>query len=216
MDVQPAAGPAVPNERKNSKVVRRARTAAATAARKRAATGGAPEDDGGEDASTTPSSGDSNASGLRFMRRSTSPAASMASNMSDLSDLRPSSTGNRLLVTSNDIQCAEGFRPVHIPSLTSALSHHLLCPICKKKDTLVVGIHEERSLGAAGVLNFKCTHCKETTVQVPTSPSIASGKKKGELQELNLRVCLASVVAGMSENGAARFLGILGMPYSAH
>ena len=76
----------------------------------------------------------------------------------------------------------------------------------------MVGIHEERSLGAAGVLNFKCTHCKETTVQVPTSPSIASGKKKGELQELNLRVCLASVVAGMSENGAARFLGILGMP----
>ena len=76
MDGQPAAGPAVPNERKNSKAVRRARTAAATAARKRAATDGAPEDDGDDDASKTPSSGDSNASGLRFMRRSTSPVMS--------------------------------------------------------------------------------------------------------------------------------------------
>ena len=45
MDGQPAAGPAVPNERKNSKAVRRARTAAATAARKRAATDGAPYPD---------------------------------------------------------------------------------------------------------------------------------------------------------------------------
>ena len=89
--------PAVPSERRNSKAVRRARTAAATAARKRSAPSGAAEDDVDEDRSRTPGSSGSSASGMRFMRRSTSPAFSIASNMSELSDLRPSATGNRLV-----------------------------------------------------------------------------------------------------------------------
>ena len=115
--------------------------------------------------------------GPRFMRRSTSPAMSVASSMSEHSDFRPSSTGNRLLVNGGGMQSAQGFRPVHIPSLTSALSPHLLCPVCKKKQTLRVTIDEERSLGAAGVLSFMCSSCKEPTVHVPASPALA-GKEK--------------------------------------
>ena len=167
MDGQPRADPAVPSQRKNSRAVRRARTAAANAARKRSAPNGASEDDGDEPSEKSPSSGSSNGSGPRFMRRSTSPALSVGSNTSEHSDFRPSSSRNRLLVGASQIQSAQGFRPVHIPSMTSALSPHLLCPKCKKKGTLTVGMETERSLGAAGVLNFICSQCKEQTVSVP-------------------------------------------------
>ena len=85
----------------------------------------------------------SSGSGPRFMRRASSPALSVVSHTSEHSDFRPSSTRNRLLTSPPAVQPAQGFRPVHIPSLTSALSPHLKCPDCRRTGCLHISISDE-------------------------------------------------------------------------
>ena len=77
---------------------------------------------------------------------------------------------------------------------------------------MAIDIHHEKSLGAAGVLRFRCSRCQKPTIDVPTSPPIANGKAKSHLQELNIRCVLGCVVSGLSEHGCARYMGVLSMP----
>ena len=164
-----------------------------------------------QDTSENGSDSRSNSAVMARPKRAVSPSLSILSNGSGDADYTPSASGNRLVKLRAAPAVAQGFRPVHIPSLSAALKHHIVCPICMRKDVVTATCDEEVSLGVAGILQFRCSHCQEATIQVPTSPAIP-GKRNAQLQALNLRCVLAEVVAGMSEGGCARFLGILGMP----
>ena len=163
---------APPRHDKRSRAARKQRTLAARAARHRS-----PSSVGSQDAAV--STGDSEAEStssnlprLKYTRRSVSPAASVASLTSEQSEYRPSSTGNRLLVSNKEPPIAQGDRPVHIPSLSNSLRPHLLCPGCRSQGKLAIHIDDEKSLGAAGVLNFRCSRCDDITSDGPARCNI--------------------------------------------
>ena len=207
MDGQPADDTPAAPARNTSKVKRRDQTAAARAAKLAKLAAGEPESGSLQDTSENGSDSRSNSAVMARPKRAVSPSLSILSNGSGDADYTPSASGNRLVKLRAALAVAQGFRPVHIPSLSAALKHHIVCPICMRKDVVTASCDEEVSLGVAGILQFRCSHCQEATIQVPTSPAIP-GKRNAQLQALNLRCVLAAIVAGMSEGGCARFLDI--------
>ena len=88
--------------RKNTPAVKRNRTAAARAAKAAANTSESDTAASPADGAESSHSSTENQQRVKWTRRSTSPALSIASNTSDGSEPRPSRSRNRLLVTSNE------------------------------------------------------------------------------------------------------------------
>ena len=169
MDGQPADDTPAAPARNTSKVKRRDQTAAARAAKLAKLAAGEPESGSLQDTSENGSDSRSNSAVMARPKRAVSPSLSILSNGSGDADYTPSASGNRLVKLRAAPAVAQGFRPVHIPSLSAALKHHIVCPICMRKDVVTASCDEEVSLGVAGILQFRCSHCQEATIQLRAS-----------------------------------------------
>ena len=115
--------------RKNSRMRLRERTAAARAAKAAKLDAGEPESGSPQETPENGSDSRSDSAVMSRPKREVSPSPSGFSVGSNEADYQQSASGNRLVKLRAAPAVAQGFRPVHIPSLSAALKHHICCPI---------------------------------------------------------------------------------------
>ena len=94
---------------------------------------------------------------------------------------------------------------------------HLACPVCRKIGFFVAMADDEVSQGIVGVVNLRCLHCKEITLNWehsrPLQRMYMPEKKRcqpGRMhRDTNTRAVYAALQSGIGQHQLERFCGIL-------
>jgi hypothetical protein len=102
----------------------------------------------------------------------------------------------------------EGFRLINVDCLQSGIQAACSCS-CGKKGTLTLS--ERGRCGLASVLVLCCSSCKKKT-DIPTSPTVETGKVGRKPYEVNLRYVYGLRSVGIGRAGGAGLCGALNVP----